>query len=145
MWGPTRRASQEVGSVIILPIEMTITSIHEDYIDKLYNLRSALDGMVTTKMPTAPLAFSRFFQYRVKWQPTLKVAKIGSDFCDLCTPLTNDLCQLHKLDPRHDAFSTLFLDHRNKATNDHEYYHTCLKRSASINDGSIQNVFFDFA
>lgn len=142
---PTGRGSREGDSVMLLPSDMTKLTIYEDYVDLFPSLREAVTSFITSSPPDTPLTLSAFTRYWEKGHHMLKVAKTGSDFCDYCTTLRNNLQNLDKDDDRYDVLSILLNKHRDNATKEHQFYRECLLSTQDVLDGSQQHLVFDFA
>lgn len=142
---PSGRGSAAEAPLMVLPSEMTRMEVYAKYVDKFDCLWKAVAEECGGDVRRCPLSFSAFTRCWDKGHPTLKVAKRGSDFCDFCVTMQNDIEQLHPSDERHECLSELLRKHKDAARAEHDFYKTLLTTSRDINDGSCQHVVFDFA
>lgn len=142
---PSGRGSADDRPVMLLPSDMSRTDVYADYVECFGKLASAVSEEVDTFVTDKPLTFSAFCRYWDRGHPTLKVARRGSDFCDLCTSLRNDIEALDESDARYECLSTLLENHKNAARREHNYYRTLMTSVLKKHDGVLQHLVFDFA
>lgn len=106
--------------VVILLIDMTMFEIYEDHVDLFKDLKDAVDGIVKEMIPTASMPLSVFTRYWTRRHLMLKIAKIGSNFFNLCKSLKSTLFQLDKEDARYEVPSCSLNGHRDNAMKKHE-------------------------
>ena len=142
---PSGRGSAMEAPLMVLPSDMTRTEVYGEYVEKFEGLSNSVNEECAADVSRCPLSFSAFTRCWDKGHPTLKVAKKGSDFCDFCVTMRNDIDQLHPSDERHECLSELLWKHKDAAGAEHELYRKLLTTSHNVSDGSCQHVVFDFA
>lgn len=75
----------------------------------------------------------------------MAVAKAGSEFCDTCTTVRNDIQCLDPMDERYSYLSQCLDTHRDNAERKHDHYRLWITSNFDVKDVSAQHLVFDFA
>lgn len=142
---PSGRGSAEDKPLMILPSDMIRTEVYNDYVKCFPSLSDAVHMGTIIQVPSEPLTFSAFTRYWDRGHPRLRVAKTGSDFCDLCTTLKNDISELHHSDERYACLKDLLSRHKDAARREHLKYKEDMAFVSGNRDGEFQHIVFDFA
>lgn len=93
--------------VLLLPSEVNRSEVYQDYFDVYEKLKDAAKNLISCVVPTALLSFSAFSKYWDRRHSALKIAKTGSDYCDICIKLRHDLQSIYSTDERQVVSSNL--------------------------------------
>lgn len=146
MESPSARGSQREEPLKLLPSHWTNKGVYESYVDSFKDLvRDASDVNAISKQPEVPLSYNLFRRYWRADFPTLRITREGSDFCDLCTALKDDLKRISILDERHLGVQSELNNHRQEAQQEFEFYRQSQSSSAENPDGNVRHLVFDFA
>lgn len=115
---------------------MPRVEVHKAYMDRFETISEAACKISEVSFPQKPLKLSAFARYCGEGHPTLRVQKVGLEFCDLCTSTKIDL---HNLDRNHDknACLTALLERRKDAAlQDRDYRRRIMRAADGIFDSS---------
>lgn len=143
---PVSRYTQEESPLKLLPSDYTYNDVYKIYVSSFQKLVSdAEDVGAIAKKPESPISFNLFRRYWRSDSGTLRIAKQGSDYCDLCTALKDDIKNLPILDERHLKAQIDLENHRAVAQQEFNVYRQCQKDSANNPNGNVRHLVFDFA
>lgn len=142
---PTGRGSDKDAPIRYFPSDKRRAAVHDEYKKQWSDLIPAASEHINFKGydPEEPLNYKSFCKVWHTNFPTLKIMKIGSDFCDTCTKLKNQI--EHSTSDLKDALSNALNIHRKIAKEEFLNYR---KVQNSIrdrpSDGTI-HIIIDFA
>lgn len=124
---------------------MNRLSIYENYIEAIPKLRKAAQKFMTGRIPDSTFSFSVFLDCWDQGHPILKVARSGTDFCDLHTKVGICFHVIEETDERNEVLSELLTSHLDHSIKKHNNYRNCLLSKSGLKYGSVQQILFDFA
>ena len=143
---PRGRGSQDESPLRLLPSSYSKISLYSSYREAWAEL---LQGIISLRpglqKPTAPIHYNLFSRYWDADMPTLRIATLGSDFCDTCTTLKNTLSNLRKAYVRYKTTKDALMDHLEEAKTEFLYYRKFQKECKENLVGEVYHLVFDFA
>lgn len=143
---PRGRGSKDEEPLRILSSSWTKVDVHDRYVSAWEDLlTAALAEKPSLVRPLGPISYNLFVRYWKEDYSTLRIAVSGSDFCDLCTSLKDDLAHLDSTSDRYTATTQLLQDHRLHAKEAFLFYKMCQTSGQVEPNGVTRHLVFDFA
>ncbi len=89
---PRGRSSADEIPLLLLPSSTTYTAVYNEYKQQWYTIAGAavVEKFITSE-PDSPLLFQQFRRVWKEYFSTLRIAPLGSDFCDFCIITSNEM------------------------------------------------------
>lgn len=142
---PTGRGSTDESPISWLASDTTRTNVYEAYKMDWDTIAASVieNGRGNAQMPEAPLSKDQFCRVWSAKVPTLRIHKLGSDFCDTCTKLINTYNNMTDPTTRA-AIWQARVQHRGEALSEFRLYRQLQTDLKGIIGGPL-HLTFDFA
>lgn len=142
---PRGSGSKDESPIRILLSNFTKKLVFDMYIIQWNNLAVAVAELVQNfEIPESPISYNLFIRYWDEDFSLLRIGKSGSDFCDQCTLLKNELKKYSLTDIRRNALKEKYDRHINEAQKEFLNYKSVMEEAKKSDHTILRHFVFDF-